>query len=495
MGVVFRQSFKGTLVTLLGAFVGFITTFFVITQLLTPEEIGLTRVLVEAATLIGGFALLATHSSSIRYYPYFKSADGRDGGFFKMIVLIPIAGVLLFGGLYLLLKEPLIAYFSPRSGGQDLFGRYYYYVLPLMLFIMFQTLLEVYCSLKQRIAQPKAFREVLLRLLLVICYLLYGLGGVDFDHFITLFVMSYGVMLLFTTIYTVRLAPDAVTARIEPVSKELKRDFMGYTIFTVLSALGGSIVGRLDLFMVSSQMGMEYAGIYTIAFFMVAVIEMPSRSLSSMSSPLASEAIHNRDRGEVQRLFRKVSNNQLLIGSLLLLLIWINIDTIFWIIPNSEVYARGKMVVIFLGLDKLVDLSFSFGNAILRYSKHYVWTLAYTIIVTTVTILLNLYFIEQWGMTGAAIATLIAYVISYAFQQWVLWRKMRITPINREMVVIFIAFLILILIDHILPSYGHPLINSAWRSVVIGIFGWWAFYKNMPSFRNVVTHTRGLFKM
>lgn len=481
--------------TLFGALIGFITTFFIITRYLSPEEIGLTRVLTEAATLIGGFALLATQSSSVRYYPHFQTNDGRDGGFLKIILLIPLVGLLIFGSLYLVLKEPLIEYFSPEHNQNSLFGRYYYYVLPLMLFIMYQTLLEVYCSLKQRIAQPKAFREVLLRLLLVVCYLLYGLSIVSFDTFITLFVLSYGVMLLFTAGYTAKLAPRGLSASITPIDRELKRDFAGYTIFTVLSALGGNIIGRLDLFMVSSQMGMEYAGIYTIAFFIVAVIEMPSRSLSSMSSPFVSKAIHRNDHTEIENLFRKVSNNQLLIGSLLFLLIWINIDTVFWIIPNSETYAKGKMVVLFLGLGKLIDLSFSFGNAILRYSRFYVWTLAYTVIVTTVTILLNLYFIDQWGMTGAAISTLIAYLISYTFQQWLLWRKIRISPINSEMISIGVAFTVLLLLNYVLPDYGHPIFNSAWRSVVIGIFGWFVFYRRQSTFIGVIEHIKSLTRI
>ena len=125
MNVVFRQSFKGTLTNLFGAGIGFLSTFFVITQVLTPEEIGLTRVLVEAATLVAGYALLATNSSSIRYYPYFRTEDGRDRGFFRLLLAIPLLGLLIFGGAYLLFKEPLVAYFSPKGGGEDLFRTYY----------------------------------------------------------------------------------------------------------------------------------------------------------------------------------------------------------------------------------------------------------------------------------------------------------------------------------------------------------------------------------
>ncbi|TFH94238.1 polysaccharide biosynthesis protein [Porphyromonas levii] len=472
MGIVFRQSFKGTIINLIGVGIGFITTFFVVTELLTPEEIGLTRVLVEAATLVGGYALLATNSSAIRYYPYFRTTDGKDGGFLRLLLIIPLIGILIFGALYLFLRAPLVHFFAPKSGGVDLFQNYYYVVLPLMLFITYQTVLEVYCSLRQRIAIPKLSREVILRLLLLFAYLVYGFGMLDFRGFIAIFVLSYGVMMGVTLLYSFRIAPNALGAPIVIPEGKVQRDFRNYTLFTVLSAMGSSIVQRLDLFMVSSELGMASAGVYTIAFFIVAVVEMPSRSLSAMSAPLASAAIHSGDYREVNRIFREVSNNQLLIGSALLLLIWINVGTIFWVIPNSAVYIQGKWVIFFLGLGKLVDLSFSFGNAILRYSKYYFWTLAYTIIVMVVTILLNLYFIEYWGITGAAIATMITFVISYTFQQLVLWRKMQVTPVNWHMVRIIVPFGLLLGVDYLLPHLGHPILDSMWRMGVIGIFGW-----------------------
>lgn len=492
MGIVFRQSFKGTIINLIGAAIGFVTTFFVVTKLLSPEEIGLTRVLVEAATLVGGYALLATNSSAIRYYPYFRTGDGRDAGFFRLLLIIPFVGLLIFGALYLLLEEPLVAFFAPKHGEDDLFRSYYYWVLPLMLFITYQSVLEVYCSLRQRIALPKLSREVLLRLFLLASYLIYGLRVVDFQHFILIFVLSYGVMMVVTLFYGVKISPGALAAPIILPERNVQKDFRNYTLFTVLSALGSSIVQRLDLFMVSSELGLASAGIYTIAFFIVAVIEMPSRSLSAMSAPIVSSAIYKGELKEVNRIFREVSNNQLLVGAILLLLIWVNVDTIFWIIPNGEIYEQGKWVIFFLGLGKLVDLSFSFGNAILRYSKYYFWTLAYTIVVMAVTILLNLYFIARWGITGAAIATMITFVVSYTFQQFILWRKMKVTPVNIEMVWILVPFVVLMVLDFVLPHWGHPLVDSVWRTAVISIFGW-LMIRNQETFSRLMSHIGGVF--
>lgn len=472
MGIVFRQSFKGSIVNFVGAGIGFVTTFFIVARLLAPEEIGLTRVLVEVATLFGSYALLATNSSAVRYYPYFRTDDGQDRGFFRLLLTIPFVGLMLFGAVYLLSQEPLVVFFAPKEGGEDLFRSHYYMVLPLMLFITYQTVLEVYCSLHQRIVVPKLNREVILRVLLLLAYLIYGLDVVDFKSFVLIFILSYGVMMVVTLLYSFKISPGAFVAPVVIPDREVQYDFRNYTLFTVLSAMGSSIVQRLDLFMVSSELGLDSAGVYTIAFFIVAMIEMPSRSLSAMSAPMVSAAIHSHDHKEINRIFREVSNNQLLVGTLLFLLIWVNVDTIFWIIPNSEVYRQGKWVIFFLGLGKLVDLSFSFGNAILRYSKYYFWTLAYTFIVMVVTILLNLYFIEHWGITGAAIATMITLVVSYIFQQLILWRKMQISPVNRQIAWILATFGALLVVDFSLPHWGHPLVDSVWRTGVISIFGW-----------------------
>ena len=70
MGIIARQSIKGTIVTYLGVFVGFLTTFFVLTRFLTTEEIGLARVLIDTGTLFIGLAQLGTSSSIIRFFPY-----------------------------------------------------------------------------------------------------------------------------------------------------------------------------------------------------------------------------------------------------------------------------------------------------------------------------------------------------------------------------------------------------------------------------------------
>ena len=86
----------------IGVLVGFITTFFIVTKYLTTEEVGLTRILVDASILLSGLAQLGTSTSAMRYYPYFKDEKEKDHGFFGWTVILPLFGFLIFSVLFLL---------------------------------------------------------------------------------------------------------------------------------------------------------------------------------------------------------------------------------------------------------------------------------------------------------------------------------------------------------------------------------------------------------
>ena len=105
MGVVARQTIKGSIMNYLGVLVGFFTTFFIVTKYLSTEEVGLTRVLVDASILLSSMAQLGTSTSAMRYYPYFKDENERDHGFFGWSVLIPLLGFTVFTILFLFFKQ------------------------------------------------------------------------------------------------------------------------------------------------------------------------------------------------------------------------------------------------------------------------------------------------------------------------------------------------------------------------------------------------------
>ena len=157
MGVIIRQSIKGTLVNYLGVAIGFVTIFFVLTSYLNTEEVGLTRVLVDAAVLFSSFAQIGTSSSIVRFFPYFKDEEGKNHGFFFWTLVVPLVGFLVFTVVFLLFKQPIIDQFSEKS---PLFVNYFRFVIPLGLFMLYQSVFEANANVLMRIVVPKFVREV-----------------------------------------------------------------------------------------------------------------------------------------------------------------------------------------------------------------------------------------------------------------------------------------------------------------------------------------------
>ena len=197
MGVIAKQSIRGTIVTYLGIGVGIITTFFVLTRFLTTEEIGLARVLIDAATLFIGLAQLGTNASIIRFYPYFHDKDDNHGFFFWALV-VPFIGFILFALIYWACRVPLGAWFGDKS---PLFVEYYYFVLPLAFFMLYQTICESTCNVLMHIVLPRATRELIVRVGLLALYLLYAFRVLSLDGFVIGLCANYAIAALINICY------------------------------------------------------------------------------------------------------------------------------------------------------------------------------------------------------------------------------------------------------------------------------------------------------
>ncbi|MBO6058111.1 MAG: oligosaccharide flippase family protein [Bacteroidales bacterium] len=443
MGIVVRQSIKGTIMNYIGVAIGFITTFFVMTKYLTQEEIGLTRVMADAALLLSGLAALGTNTSAMRYYPYFKDKESRDHGFFGWTLIVPAIGFVIFTILFFVFKGFIINKFSDES---PLFVNYMYLVIPMAFFMMYMTVFETNANLLMRIVIPKFVREVGVRLLTLVDYILYITGVISLDGMVIGLCLVYIVATLLNIIYLLSLSK--ISFKIEPghVTPRLRRDFTYYTIFLTVAAVVGNIIPSLNTFFISAKMGLAVTGIYTIAAYMANLVEMPYRSLSAISRPIISQAMKDNDTQRAAMMCKSVSLHQLIAGALVFFIVWINIDLFFELLPNGEQYVDGKWVFFLLGLAKLVNSSMNIGVTVLSYSRWYYLQLIFTAILTVSAIILNNRLIPIWGMTGAAWSSIISFSIYYLFLlALVLW-KTKISPFSwKEIVVIMVIGLLFVI--------------------------------------------------
>ena len=465
MGVVVRQSIKGSIMNYLGVIVGFFTTFFIVTKYLTTEEVGLTRVLVDASILLSGLAQLGTSTSAMRYYPYFKDERERDHGFFGWSVIIPFVGFIIFSILFFVFKQPIENYFSQNS---ELFVDYIYFVIPMSFFMTYLLVFETNSNLLMRIVIPKFIREVGIRLMTLVVYLLYAFDVIKLDGMVISLCLTYGIATLLNIIYLFSL--KKVSFKIEPayISKWLRKDFIFYTLFLIATSLAGNLIPVLNTFFVSGKLGLAVAGINTIAVYIASIVEIPYRSLAAISRPHISQRMKDNNMLEVNNMIKNVSLHQFMASTFILFLIWINIDLLYSLIPNGNVYDEAKFVVLILSVVKIINTSLNVGATVLSYSKYYYYSLLFTIILTVTAIYMNIKLIPIWGMEGAALASLISYIVYYTFLLTFVNWKIKVSPLSMRELCTVMIILSLFAIDWLLQTYMSKHLISIFNVELIG---------------------------
>ena len=486
MGIVARQSIKGTLATYLGVAVGIITTFFVQTRLLTTEEVGLMDVLMQSAILLSGLAQLGTCTSAMRYYPLFKDEDSKDHGFFGWTLIVPLVGFALFLALFYAFRTPLISYFSKKSA---LFVEYIYYVIPLSFLMLYISVFETNSNLLMRVVVPRFIREVGLRVMALVIYVLYGYHYISLKGMVVAFCASYGIATIVNIVYLFTLQRVSFKIDRKYITPKLRRDFLIYTAFLVTSALAGNITPLLNRFFVSGNEGLAMGGIFAIAIYIATLVEMPYRSLGAIAKPQISQAMAVNNIAEADRICKSVSLHQFLVGSFIFLMIWINIDLIYDLMPNGDVYRAGTLVVLILCFSRLINSTLNVGVTVLSYSKIYYYSLFFTILLTVLAWFLNMKLVHVWGMNGAAFATLFAYLVHYILLLILIRVKIGTSPIEEKHLVVILIMAVLFLLDwlwtskvsaSVISSFGDmslgkiaigPVVNGVVKTVLIVIIG------------------------
>ena len=487
MGIVARQSIKGTVATYIGVAVGIVTTFFIQTKALQPEQIGLIDVLLQCAILFSGLAQLGTNSSAMRYYPFFKDEEHRDHGFFGWTLLVPLIGFVVFLAAFFAFKNSIVSFFSKDS---SMFGDYVYFLIPLAFFMLYISVFETNSNLLLRIVLPKFIREVGLRVGTLLIYLLYFYKVIGFDGVIVSFCVMYGLATVINVVYLLTLKRVSFKIERKFITPQLKRDFLFYTLFMITAALAGNVIPMLPKFFVAGKTGFHLAGVFSIATNMAALVEMPYRSLGAISRPHISDAMAKNDIALADSLCKNVALHQFIAGSFVFFLIWSNIDVLFDLLPNGDIYRVGKWTVLVLALGRLIYSSFVVTTTALSYSKYYYYSLLFTVLLVSMSLLLNNWWVPRWDINGGAMAHTVSYLVyTLLLLVFIKW-KIKVLPVSKKMFPVLCVVLAMFALNWVWsivlspwfaglfakPIYGE-LIDAALKSLLFVILGLAALYK------------------
>ncbi|MEQ8907584.1 MAG: polysaccharide biosynthesis C-terminal domain-containing protein [Vicingaceae bacterium] len=465
MGIIKRQTIKTSVVAYFGVLLGAANTLWLYPKFLTPTEIGLLNILTTIALIIAPIAQLGVNGVILKYYPFVKSDEKKRASFMYLILLIPFFGYLLAMLLLFICRNLLIENFQDSP----LLVDYLFVLVPFSFILVGRNIADTFSRAQFRIAMPKFFKEVILRLVTFIVVILYSLNHMGLDFLVYGFIGAFGINLILMLFYLRQLSSIKYLFSLKPLGRELIRNSLIYGSYIILSGFAGMVITKIDSWMISSKLGLADNGIFTIALYIGLAIEMPKRSLNLISLPVISDAMKKNDIKSVKDLYQKSALIQLIIGSLVLICVWVNIDALFSLIPNSETYIQGKYVVLFIGLAVLFDMATGVNNEIILMSNFYRWNLFIVFGLIGIAVLNNLILIPIYGITGAAMATAISIFLYNVAKFAVVYKYLHIQPFTLKNLWALLLALATYLIGISLPDTPYLWLDIFYRCGLLSV--------------------------
>lgn len=469
MGIVARQATWNTLLTIVGMGLGFVNMALLFPRLLTPDEFGLTRLIVSIAVVAAQIAHFGGENTVIRYFPYFRDKVNGHRGLFGLALGVATVGAFIAMLVLGLFHEQFVRWFSDSSG---LYQRFGLLVLPLVLAEVYLLILRGFSRSVNRSIAPVFAREFLLRVLQTLLIAAYALWEMSFTLFLLLYVGTFVLttaMLLFDLWRAGELRLGLTNMR---VGKRMRKSMVRYSLFTFASGIAGIAVGNIDQVMVGAMLpdGLSYVAFYAVAMFLASVITIPARALLQPTIPLLAEAWKKRDNAKIRMLYHRTASIQLVVSAFILLGLWTNADALFTFLQPE--YAIGKPVMFILGIAHVISLSTGLSAGIISTSRSYSFDALTGAVYLVLNILLDYLFLLWWGMVGAAWSTFVSVVIIVGWRVIFLHRRFGLWPFDG---MTFRALSMIVMITGVfwfLPHYGTPIVDMVWRSALLTVVYW-----------------------
>lgn len=445
---------------------GFVLKLFVFTAYLTRDQIGLLTVMLDTANLAASVIPLGSQGIFVRFLPFFREEGAKKPkGLLSFGLTLASIGILIFTLLFLIFRESLADAYAEQA---PLFSEYLFLLLPLVIVRVVYVVGQSYATALKKNVFPLFIKEILVRLLTGALIVGFAWQYYDLDGMMLLFVGIYFVSGAVMTMYLFNKGMFELSSPKKRFKEEkgMRGNMVKFGLFAVMTSTGTMIIANIDSIMITGFEGTTAMGIYAIAFFIGQIIEMPKRAISQITAPFVSEAYASNKIDVIESLYHKSSVNQFIVGAIILICVWTNIDNLLVIIPNGELYYSAKYVVLLIGLGKLFNMSMGVNMNIIQNSEHYRFNFYSMTLLAVLAISSNLIFIPLYGINGAAMASMLSLVIVNLARGVFLRVKMGIQPFKMNSVWAFVIAVGAYALASWLPQLDNAFLDMIYRSAI-----------------------------
>ena len=228
-------------------------------------------------------------------------------------------------------------------------------------------------------------------------------------------IVTYGVVYLFKN--------KLIKSPLSLAKGELK-SFMRYSLFVFFTGIVAILLFRTDIVMIGYFLKAEDVGIYRVVIKLTTYIVFLNSNINIMLGPEISALSSKNKHNEIVAIYKLVTRWVVIFGACVFAFIIISPSNILSLFGNE--FTIGASAIIVMAFGKIISLTFgpvALLNSMMNHPKS---NLISNIFVLFCNIILNLYLIPKYGITGAAIATSISAILANILRMSLLYVKEKI---------------------------------------------------------------------
>jgi O-antigen/teichoic acid export membrane protein len=434
MGIIIRQSVKSAIWSYLGIVIGYVNIGIIMPQFFNTAQIGLVTLFASVSLIFAQFGTLGFTSVINRLFPVFRNPPKHHNGFLFLAVVTGMIGFGLTVAVFILLKPLVISTNIQKS---PLLVEYLWLLMPLVLMRIFFTLLDNYNKMLYDAVTGTFWMELMHKVINLLLIILFAFGWMNFRLFFAGYVLSMSLPVIPLVFVLIKRHNFNLQPRPEFIRPTLRKEVMNTMLFGFINGLASIILLNVDKVFVNQYLSLDEVGIFGVATLFASLIRVPYNSVSKIAIGIISEAWKRNDKNHIREIYQKASLNQAIIGFLIYTGILVNLRNIFAILP--PVYASGKWVLIIYSAGILVNTVIGLAGNITEISKYFRFNTLFLGLSILIQFALSYLFIPMWGITGAALATVITLVSISLFQAALQRIAFGIVGVSRKLFIVALA--------------------------------------------------------
>lgn len=471
MGTIRKQSILSSIFIYIGFAIGAVNILLLFPKYFTPEEFGLTRILVDIGLILSTLCTAGAIPIAFKFFPYYESRlEGKRNDLMTLVFLMVLFSCLMVYFLFPYFEPLFIRKFGARS---PLLAEHLDLVIPLTISLAFLGIMEVFAWISGKTILANFSRELLLRIIVLVLITAWITGLFkDYEHWIRIYSFIYFPLIGIVFIAVLSTRKFHLTFKFSKLTKRLSPIMLKFGGAYFLSAFLNIIARTNDTLIIASQSsgGLADAAIFTIATYLITVMDVPQRSMIAAATPQIAKAWKEKDLAKLDRLYKKTALNLLIIASAILGLVMINIPILLNLLGPR--YYGLPILLIILGLAKLIDLGTGLNSQILQLSKYWRIDLFTNMLFVGVSIILNYILTKKFGIIGTALGTLTAIVLFNLIRFIYIKNIYGLQPFTKNNAIALFSALLITLITFWLPINGVFLAGFLKSFLFITAFSW-----------------------